>query len=64
MNEFRLKYHHDTGIRIQDAFFCDRTEEYIEWLEEQLADALRVNGINQMLFDRDIPIFYETNKKT
>jgi len=66
MNEFRLEYHRDTGVRIQD-HFCDDLdiEEYIEWLEEQLEEITQIDEINQLLLDRKIPIFYHgKNKRT
>lgn len=59
MNELRLQYHHDTGIRIHDVLFTDKTEEYIEWLEGHLEELSLVNDINQLLSNRIIkPIFW------
>ena len=39
MNELRLEYHQETGIRIHDRIDHNGDEyvkEYIEWLEEQI----------------------------
>jgi hypothetical protein len=41
MNELRMEYHRETGIRIQDWHFTrDEAdmEDYVEWLEEKLLD--------------------------
>jgi len=58
MNELRLEYHRNTGIRIQDRYCEDPDiEDYIEWLEEKLLD-------DEALFTLMNYIFYEKNKKT
>ena len=53
MNELRLQYHQETGIRIQDHNFDRKTEEYIEWLEKTIEDATK-----QAKVLLNHPIFY------
>ena len=58
MNELRLEYHRDTGIRIHDHVIEDKDiEDYVLWLEEKLLD-------DEALFTLMNHIFYEKNKKT
>ncbi len=53
MNELRMKYHRDTGIRIQDYYSATDDERvieaYVEWLEEQLSDCETVHEINNSI---------------
>ena len=68
MNELRLKYHRDTGIRIHEYYFPNNVVEYVEWLEEQLAECEAVGKINKQIngknktFYTDGPIFYSPDK--
>ena len=53
MNELRLKYHRDTGIRMHEYYFPDNVVEYVEWLEEQLAECGAVQTINNLLNEKN-----------
>jgi len=50
MNELRLQYHRDTGIRIQDRFTAldPEMEEYVEWLENKLTPP-RAVSVKEMM---------------
>ena len=57
MNELRLEYHRETGIRIQDHIIEDKDiEEYVLWLEEKLLD-------DEALFNLMNKILHEKNKE-
>ena len=47
MNELRLQYHRDTGIRIDDRidYISSELREYIEWLEKQIEVTIKREDI-------------------